>query len=447
MSEDTCRVLICDDDETIRTLLQEILTDADFQVEIAGDGAEGLVKCQNQHFDVVITDINMPNMDGVELLQKIKGFNERCEVIIMTAQATIDSAIASTRFGAFDYLRKPFEDIEVITPLIEKAYQKASAGRATEALFQQMIGRASELMQSVSGTSYLTIESKNSSTRYTLDASPVVIGRDRDSIVSNLPENCLGKHAEIIKTGELWKIKPYGPIFVNGLQLRTPSFLMEGMKLNIADTTITFRKDRDLLNINRAMQALQEDLKQRSETDSIKLSGSLESILLPDLLQVILALNEDGIVTLRSLKARGEIYFAGGKIVYANTAELINAKALFRMTLWQEGDFCFTAAKINVQDFQPNLQEDTTVILLEICRQVDEFNNIKALIPDPTLQLGVSVDWLQNNDLQDAIDENTLRNVVKHKYADLVISKSIQSDLDAIKRLIKLRKDGAIVVL
>ena len=118
------RVLIVDDETSLRDLLEEVLTDDGYEVTTAEDGEQGLRLFHEQPYPLVITDIRMPGIDGIELLQRIKADNEDAQVIIITSHASLDSAVTALRAGAYDYLIKPFEDLDLISAVVGRAFEK-----------------------------------------------------------------------------------------------------------------------------------------------------------------------------------------------------------------------------------------------------------------------------------------------------------------------------------
>lgn len=102
------RVLVVDDEEDIRDLCSEALTDAGFEVETAPSVSEALTKLESAHFDMVLTDMMMPGVNGIELLRTIKGGDSDLDVVVMTGYATVATAVECLKLGAYDYLAKPF---------------------------------------------------------------------------------------------------------------------------------------------------------------------------------------------------------------------------------------------------------------------------------------------------------------------------------------------------
>src|SRR6266404_5124177 len=103
------KVLIVEDEENERTGLAELITAWGYRAETAKDGAEGLEKVTTWEPSIVITDMKMPRMGGLELLEKLDSNAQTMAVIVVTAQGTIDSAVQAMRMGAYDYITKPID--------------------------------------------------------------------------------------------------------------------------------------------------------------------------------------------------------------------------------------------------------------------------------------------------------------------------------------------------
>lgn len=112
---DAQRILIVDDEENIRNLLQKVLSKAGYKIFLAEDGEAALNIIMKTNIDIVITDIKMPKMNGIELMEKARSIDSEVEFIIMTAFATLETAINALKMGARDYITKPFDIEEVIS--------------------------------------------------------------------------------------------------------------------------------------------------------------------------------------------------------------------------------------------------------------------------------------------------------------------------------------------
>ncbi len=101
------KILIVDDEQDVLETLPEVVRKWGHETFAARNGVEALLALQQQNFDFIVTDVKMPEMDGMELLQKIQEFDRNVMVIFLTGYPSIDSAITAMRSGAYDYLVKP----------------------------------------------------------------------------------------------------------------------------------------------------------------------------------------------------------------------------------------------------------------------------------------------------------------------------------------------------
>jgi DNA-binding NtrC family response regulator len=107
-------ILVIDDEEIMREILETLLTREGYDVRLASSGAEGLELARALPFDAAIVDIMMPGLDGIATLDELKRIDEDLAVIIITAFASVESAISAMKAGAFDYITKPFKNDEVL---------------------------------------------------------------------------------------------------------------------------------------------------------------------------------------------------------------------------------------------------------------------------------------------------------------------------------------------
>jgi two-component system NtrC family response regulator len=114
------KILLADDDAALRRVIQFKLKQMGYDVTVAADGEEALAILKNNRFDLLLTDMRMPKLNGIELLERAKQVQPELEVILITAYATISQAVQAVKLGAFDYLTKPFED-EQLYVAIDKA--------------------------------------------------------------------------------------------------------------------------------------------------------------------------------------------------------------------------------------------------------------------------------------------------------------------------------------
>jgi heterodisulfide reductase subunit A len=116
------RILVVDDELVVRDSLKEWLEEEGFSVDMAASGTEALDRLTNRTYQLMLLDIKMPGMDGVEVLQKAKERSDDLNVIMMTAYATVETAVEAMKIGALDYLVKPF-DPETMIPMVLRIYQ------------------------------------------------------------------------------------------------------------------------------------------------------------------------------------------------------------------------------------------------------------------------------------------------------------------------------------
>jgi DNA-binding NtrC family response regulator len=109
----SARILIVDDEEIVIRSCLRILAGDEFQVESVQDGREALKKIEENPYDVVILDIMMPNIDGLEVLRRVKETHPNVDVIMITGLSQVDTAVQAMKLGAFDYISKPFEPDEL----------------------------------------------------------------------------------------------------------------------------------------------------------------------------------------------------------------------------------------------------------------------------------------------------------------------------------------------
>src|SRR6266446_7162306 len=120
MAERSASILVVEDDAAMRDLLSEELGDAGYDVKAAPSAAAGLELARAERFDLIITDLRMPEMDGFDLIRGVMALPEPPHVVMITAFASIETAIRAVKLGAYDYITKPFE-IEELMLVADKA--------------------------------------------------------------------------------------------------------------------------------------------------------------------------------------------------------------------------------------------------------------------------------------------------------------------------------------
>lgn len=120
------RILIVDDEERFRLTLRKLLAAKGMDAEAVGSGKEALERLKEKPFDVILLDVKMPEMNGIEALGEIKKIDPNLEVIILTGHASVDVAVEIMRRGGYEYLLKPCP-IEELTNKIDSAYERKVA--------------------------------------------------------------------------------------------------------------------------------------------------------------------------------------------------------------------------------------------------------------------------------------------------------------------------------
>lgn len=131
-------VLIIDDEEDIRNLLSSLLSSEGYRIFTAANGRDGLMLFHEHNPDLILTDVRMPLMDGIEVLREVKTKESDTEVIILTGHSDEATAIDCLRLGAYDYFRKPLEDIDVLLTAVERVLEKRSLKIKNRYLLRQL---------------------------------------------------------------------------------------------------------------------------------------------------------------------------------------------------------------------------------------------------------------------------------------------------------------------
>jgi two-component system response regulator PilR (NtrC family) len=152
----TGSILIIDDEEIMREILETLLTREGYDVRLASNAAEGLELARTLPFDAAVVDMMMPGMDGISALDELKKIDDELPVLMITAFASVENAIAAMKRGAFDYITKPFKNDEVLVVLRNALAQRRLVAenralrqnlQARSARFGDIIGRSSRMKQ------------------------------------------------------------------------------------------------------------------------------------------------------------------------------------------------------------------------------------------------------------------------------------------------------------
>ncbi|MBA7573444.1 Transcriptional regulatory protein ZraR [subsurface metagenome] len=119
----TKTILVVDDDSSMRMVLSESLENCGYKVETSGGGADALEKFQEDAFDVVVTDMKMPGIGGMEVLRGVKKISSEIPVVVMTAYGTVNTAVEAMKEGAEDFIMKPFS-MDHLEAVVKKVMAK-----------------------------------------------------------------------------------------------------------------------------------------------------------------------------------------------------------------------------------------------------------------------------------------------------------------------------------
>ena len=125
MSPNKVRILVVDDEEDVRDLMQTVLAAEGYTVELAQDGAEAIERLGEHTYDVILSDMRMPRLGGLELLREVRDHYPRTEVVLVTGYANAETTVETQRMGAFGCLMKPFELADLLA-MIQRASPPAT---------------------------------------------------------------------------------------------------------------------------------------------------------------------------------------------------------------------------------------------------------------------------------------------------------------------------------
>jgi two-component system response regulator AtoC len=144
------RILIVDDEETIRTSVQSTATEEGYEVFLAENGADALKLVETNELDLVLLDLRLPDINGIQVLQRIKEINEDILVIVITGYASVESAVHAIKLGAYEYIKKPFkaDSIKLILKLaldklhLNRKVKQFTRAQSKEYGFENIIGQS-----------------------------------------------------------------------------------------------------------------------------------------------------------------------------------------------------------------------------------------------------------------------------------------------------------------
>ncbi len=143
-SNDDFRILVVDDNRELREILEEYLRGEGDNVEGASNGKDALEKQSKNRYDLIITDLNMPEISGMEMIKTIQKENDVTEFVIITGYASIDSAVEAIKLGAFDYIVKPFR-MEELKVVVKNVREKIRLKKLNAQLYETLRGFYGEI--------------------------------------------------------------------------------------------------------------------------------------------------------------------------------------------------------------------------------------------------------------------------------------------------------------
>jgi len=195
------RILVIDDEESMCKFMEIMLSKEGYRVEVTDSGRQGISLLKEKNYDLVIADLNMPEMSGIDVLREVKSFKSGQELLVMTAYASVDSAIEAMKEGAADYITKPFK-VDEIKMVIERIINRKTLIKENENLKKQLQGQNS--FDNIIGTSEPIAKLKKLAKRVASSDSTVLIrgesGTGKDLIakaIHNQSPRCGGPFVTI----------------------------------------------------------------------------------------------------------------------------------------------------------------------------------------------------------------------------------------------------------
>jgi DNA-binding NtrC family response regulator len=149
MSEQATKsVLVVDDEPGMQMALKANFQREGWRVDVAGGGREALRKLQNQHFPLVVTDVRMPDGDGLQLMRSLRVSNPSTAIIVLTAFGSVPEAVQAMRGGACDYLTKPIS-FEELQSAVERVLRRAGSASGCVASTGGIVGTAPKLLRAL----------------------------------------------------------------------------------------------------------------------------------------------------------------------------------------------------------------------------------------------------------------------------------------------------------
>ena len=293
-------ILIVDDEESVRDSLYNWFIEDGYRVETAENARKALALLESDQFDIILADIKMPGMDGLEMLRRIKSIKPEAIVIIMTAFATVDTAVKALKDGAYDYVTKPF-DPDDLTHLIRNATKQISLEDENENLkkkvitlenVEDLIGTSEAMkdllreVESVAQTNSSVIITGESGTGKELVARAIHANSPRrffpfvsvhcGALTESLLESELFGHEKGAFTGAMYNRKgrfemaDSGSIFLDEIATISPKMQVELLRVLESKTFIRVGGNKEISSDFRVICATNKDLKSMVEQGTFR---------------------------------------------------------------------------------------------------------------------------------------------------------------------------------
>ena len=293
-------ILIVDDEESVRDSLYNWFIEDGYQVECAGNAKEALSKLESRNFDIILADIKMPGMDGLEMHRRIKALNKDSIVIMMTAFASVETAVQALKDGAYDYVTKPF-DPDDLSHLIRNATKQINLKAENEVLknkvislenVEDIIGKSDAMMkvlkevESVAQSNSSVIITGESGTGKELIARAIHFNSTRKyfplvsvhcgALTESLLESELFGHEKGAFTGAMYNRKGRfemadgGTIFLDEIATISPKMQVELLRVLESKSFVRVGGNKEIKSDFRVICATNRDLKKMVENGKFR---------------------------------------------------------------------------------------------------------------------------------------------------------------------------------
>ncbi len=147
--DSTAEILVVDDEDVMQMVFKNLLEEGKYHVEFASSGEQALEMLKDREYNLVIVDKNLPGMSGIELIPEARKIRPHAEFMIVTGYASYQSVVEALRLGAFDYLEKPFQDIELVKQKVIQALDKQRLSHENLVLSEQLREVHQELQKTI----------------------------------------------------------------------------------------------------------------------------------------------------------------------------------------------------------------------------------------------------------------------------------------------------------